>query len=72
MLIFKQIDKANHFIVGTLMYCFFAIILGPILSIILVSIVATFKELFDDKFDFIDLLCTIAGALPAFILNSLT
>lgn len=72
MLIFKQIDKANHFIVGTILYCFLTIFLGPILSFIMISIIATFKELFDERFDVIDLLYTIAGALPPFILNLLT
>lgn len=67
-LLIKDIDKANHFIVGTILYCFFTALLNPVFSFFLVYTVAFFKEYFDDKPDMMDAFYTAMGALPVFIL----
>ena len=76
-LIISEIDKANHFIVGTILYCIFSLFLSPLVSLIPVIIIAAGKEVRDmvvykrNKFDVPDFLYTIAGALPVLILNVL-
>lgn len=67
-LLIKEIDKANHFIVGTILFCFFATFISPVFSLMLVYLVAFLKEVFDSKSDLVDLLYTVLGALPVFIL----
>ena len=67
-LLIKEIDKANHFIVGTLLFCFFATFIDVVFSLFMVYTVAFFKEYFDDKPDMMDALYTALGALPVFIL----
>lgn len=68
------VDKANHFIVGTIIYVLASFILSPIFAIIPVVIVGLAKEIYDyitktGTPDMIDLLFTILGALPPLILN---
>jgi hypothetical protein len=67
-LLIKDIDKANHVIVGTILYCFFATFLDPVFSFFMVYLVAFFKEYFDDNPDMMDAFYTAMGALPVFIL----
>jgi hypothetical protein len=67
-LLIKEIDKANHFIVGTLLFCFFEIFLVPEVSLFMVYFIGFMKEYFDDKPDMVDALYTVFGALPIFIL----
>ena len=67
-LLIKDIDKANHVIVGTILYCFFATFLDPVFSFFMVYLIAFFKEYFDDKPDSTRTLFTVLGALPVFIL----
>lgn len=67
-LLIKKIDKANHFIAGTLLFCFFETFLVPIVSLLMVYFIGFIKEYFDDKPDMIDALYTLFGALPVFIL----
>jgi hypothetical protein len=67
-LLIKEIDKANHFIAGTLLFCFFAAFIDVVFSLFMVYTVAFFKEYFDDKPDMMDALYTALGALPVFIL----
>ena len=68
------VDKANHFIVGTIIYVLASFILSPLLAIIPVIIIGLAKEIYDyitktGTPDMIDLLFTILGALPPLILN---
>jgi hypothetical protein len=67
-LLIKDIDKANHVIAGTILYCFFATFLDPAFSLFVVYLIAFFKEYFDDKPDMMDAFYTAMGALPIFIL----
>jgi hypothetical protein len=67
-LLIKDIDKANHFIVGTILYCFFVAFLDPTSSFLMVYLVGFMKEYFDDKPDMMDAFYTALGALPIFIL----
>jgi hypothetical protein len=67
-LLIKEIDKANHFVVGTLLFCFFALFIDPVFSYFMVYLIAFFKEYFDDQPDMIDTLYTVLGALPVFVL----
>jgi hypothetical protein len=70
-LLVKQIDKANHFIVGNIIFCAASLFLNPILSLLLVILVATGKEVRDyltyKVFDIKDLLYTVAGAVPVLL-----
>lgn len=70
-LVVKEIDKANHFIIGTIIYCFANIFVSCYLSLGAVILTALFKEFTDETFDFKDLLYSILGAIPVFILNLL-
>jgi len=68
------VDKANHFIVGTVAYVLFSIIFSPIIAIILVTLIGLGKEVYDHKSktgnaDPIDLLFTVLGAIPPMILD---
>lgn len=68
------VDKANHFIAGTLIYVLSAIIFSPILAMIPVIIAGLGKEMYDyitkkGTPDVIDFLYTVLGALPPLILN---
>jgi hypothetical protein len=68
------VDKANHFIAGTLIYVLSAIIFSPIFAIIPLVMIALGKETYDyitkkGTPDVIDFLFTILGALPPLILN---
>ena len=67
-LLIKEIDKANHFIVGTILFCFFATFLDPVFSLFMVYLIGFMKEYFDDKPDMMDAFYTALGALPIFIL----
>jgi hypothetical protein len=71
-LLIKDIDKANHFIVGFLIYFISFIFLGTWLSVIPVILFAGAKEALDMfyrklPFDYKDFLFTIAGMLPILI-----
>jgi hypothetical protein len=68
------VDKANHFIAGTLIYVLSAIIFSPFVAIIPVIVFGLGKEIYDyitkkGTPDVIDFLFTILGALPPLILN---
>jgi hypothetical protein len=68
------VDKANHFIAGTLIYVLSAIIFSPFIAIIPVIVIGLGKEVYDyitkkGTPDVIDFLFTILGALPPLILN---
>jgi hypothetical protein len=72
IIIIKQIDKANHLIVGGLIYCLFSFFVHPAVAIIVVSLFSLAKELWDVKrhrmiFDWPDFITTIVGALPIFL-----
>ena len=68
-----QIDKANHVILGMLIYCASACFLHPALAIAIVAGAAFTKEFWDyldyGLFDFYDFLYTVGGAIPALILT---
>jgi len=76
MLIVKHIDKANHFIVGYLIYATLFNFIGY-WSVIPVLIAAFGKEVYDlyekneaiemGKIDWLDFVYTIAGVLPMLI-----
>ncbi len=68
------IDKANHFIAGTIIYCAAALFLPPAIALIPVMITAAGKEIYDAVSkkgtpDIIDYLFTIAGAIPPLVIN---
>jgi hypothetical protein len=68
------VDKANHFIAGTLTYCLAALCMPPAVAIIPVIVVAAGKEMYDaiskkGTPDVIDYLFTIAGAIPPLVIN---
>lgn len=70
--IIKQIDKANHFIVGYLLMVFGMIFFPVPVSFTLVMLIGFVKELWDDwqyenGFDAMDWAYTCAGALPMFV-----
>jgi hypothetical protein len=75
MLLIKQIDKANHFIVGYLVYCISCIFLDAYWSIIPVVVIAVLKEIVDNlsnkKFDWYDFAYTIAGLIPSLIIKTI-
>ena len=63
------VDKANHFIAGTIIYCIASIFLTPIVALAPVVIIGAAKEVYDKYSkkgtpDIIDFLYTVAGALP--------
>lgn len=66
------IDKANHFIVGTIIFSLSTFILTPIMSFLPVILIAGAKECYDyysgnGTPDVEDFLYTILGAIPVFI-----
>lgn len=72
IILIKQIDKANHLIVGGLIYCLFACFVHPAFSLLIVGLFSFAKEYWDVKrhrmiFDWPDFITTIVGALPIFI-----
>jgi len=74
-IIVKSIDKANHFIVGYLLYFFSFILIGTYWSIPLVIVIAALKEVIDfyneKKYDWKDFAYTVAGIIPAFLIKIL-
>lgn len=72
-LLIKQIDKANHFIVGYLIYAIFFIFIKYWALIPLVTI-AVGKEIIDAykrklPFDFADCIYTMIGGIPIFLIT---
>jgi len=68
------VDKANHFIAGTVIYCTSALFLTPALALIPVMVIAAGKEVYDGlskkgTADVIDYLFTIAGAIPPLVIS---
>lgn len=68
------VDKANHFIAGTVLYCLAALILPPGLALVPVMAAAAGKEIYDaiskkGTPDIADYLFTIAGAIPPLVIN---
>ena len=71
-LIISEIDKANHVIVGYLIFIISSLFLHPLLSLIPVILIAAGKEVRDmivykREFDKKDFLYTLAGSIPALI-----
>ena len=75
LLLVKQIDKANHFIVGYLIYCISCIFLNAYWSIIPVVVIAGLKEVVDHfsnkKFDWLDFAYTVAGLIPSLLIKTI-
>lgn len=72
-LLIKEIDKANHFIVGYLIYFFSTILIGGFWALLPLLIINFAKEYLDMKrhkkaFDWKDFCYTLAGAIPSIIL----
>jgi hypothetical protein len=70
------IDKANHFIYGSIIYTLGNVLFTPLLSIIIVLIIGALKELYDYHTktgtpDYKDFLWTVFGGLVIFINNIL-
>ena len=66
------VDKANHFIAGTVIYCLALFLLSPAMAIIPVIVAGAAKELYDYYIgkgtpDVIDFLYTVLGAIPVLI-----
>jgi hypothetical protein len=71
LLLVKEIDKANHFIVGYIVYYFSYIFIGNWMALIPLLLIAFGKELIDSykrktPFDWEDLAYTLAGGIPIF------
>ena len=72
IILIKQIDKANHIIVGGIIYCLFGYFMHPILALIVVILFSLAKEFWDVYrhrmiFDLHDFIASIVGALPIFL-----
>lgn len=73
-LLIKEIDKANHVIVGSILACIFGAMFSVFVAAILVVAIAALKEVRDmviynrRYFDLPDFLYTIAGAFPPIVL----
>jgi hypothetical protein len=68
-LIITKIDKANHFIVGTLIFCACDMFLTAAFSFAIVALIGLTKEFRDvikrgTSFDFWDFFFTMLGAVP--------
>jgi hypothetical protein len=68
------VDKANHFIAGTVIYCLASLFLTPVAALAPVIIIGAAKEVYDKYSkkgtpDVIDFLYTMAGALPVLLTN---
>jgi hypothetical protein len=66
------VDKANHFIAGTVIYCLSLFLLSTLAALIPVIVIGIAKEVYDEKKrkgrgDIWDFLYTVAGALPVLI-----
>jgi hypothetical protein len=66
------VDKANHFIAGTIICCIAIVFMIPIYALILTAVIGVFKEMYDALTnkgtpDIFDILFTIAGAIPVFL-----
>jgi hypothetical protein len=71
-LIISQIDKANHFIAGTIICSLFMLFIPILYAFLITSCIGIIKEIFDlilgiGTFDIKDILFTIAGTLPLLI-----
>jgi hypothetical protein len=71
-LIIPEIDKANHFIAGTIIYSLASLFLTPMIALVPVAIIGAAKEMYDKYSkkgtpDIIDFLYTVAGALPVLL-----
>ena len=71
-LFIKEIDKANHVIVGGLIYCAASIIMSPFIAFLFLAIVAGAKEIRDmyvnkTSFDTQDFIYSMVGGLAVFI-----
>jgi hypothetical protein len=75
-LIVKEIDKANHFITGYLIYFLSSFFLPWYSCILLVASIGALKEVYDsiksgNAFDVPDFIYTIVGCIPSFIIHIL-
>jgi len=73
-LLIKEIDKANHFIAGYLIYFFSTIIIGAWWALLPLLAINFGKEYYDSyrhkkPFDWKDFCYTLAGAIPTIMLN---
>lgn len=71
-LIISQIDKANHFIAGTIICSLFMLFIPILYAFLITSSIGILKEIFDiisgmGTFDIKDILFTIAGSTPVLI-----
>jgi hypothetical protein len=69
-------DKANHYIYGSVIYFISSLWLSPMVSMILVLLIATLKELYDYKTktgtpEAMDVVWTLLGGLFLFLSNYL-
>ena len=65
-------DKANHYIYGSVIYFISSLWLSPMVSMILVLLIASLKELYDYKTktgnpEIMDIVWTLLGSLTVFI-----
>jgi hypothetical protein len=73
-LLIKYVDKANHFVVGYLIYFIFTLLIGGWWALFPLIVIDFAKEYWDVyrhrmKFDWKDFCYTLAGAIPCIILN---
>jgi hypothetical protein len=66
------VDKANHFIAGTLIYCVASLFLTPIVALAPVVVIGAAKEVYDKSSkkgtpDLVDFIFTVLGALPVLL-----
>jgi hypothetical protein len=68
----SEIDKANHFIAGTIICSLAILFVSALQAFLIVTIIGAIKEAYDlfsetGTPDYKDLLFTIAGAIPVLI-----
>lgn len=66
--LFKNVNRANQFITGTLLFCFFATFIDPLFSLFIVYVASVFKEMFDDHPNSSNTFYIVLGGLPVYIL----
>jgi VanZ family protein len=69
-----ELDKANHFIYGSIIYALSLLIFPIIPSLIIVAVIAALKELHDNYVpgataDIMDWIWTMAGCLPILLIQ---
>jgi hypothetical protein len=73
-MIIREVDKANHFIAGYVIYFAFTLFTQWYWAFLMVAIIGALKEVWDSRhewksFDTKDFLYTLAGGIPSLIID---